>query len=73
MIFRFDDYFFSFPDDARTIDLSDNEIERLDEIQELEQLITLNLANNKISEIEQDFFDDLDSLTTLHLSYNHLR
>ncbi|CBY21942.1 unnamed protein product [Oikopleura dioica] len=63
----------TFPDDARTIDLSDNEIERLDEIQELEQLITLNLANNKISEIEQDFFDDLDSLTTLHLSYNHLR
>ncbi|CAG5107317.1 Oidioi.mRNA.OKI2018_I69.chr1.g3260.t1.cds [Oikopleura dioica] len=63
----------TFPDDARTIDLSDNEITRLDEIQELEQLITLNLANNRISEIDQDFFDDLDALTTLHLSHNHLR
>ena len=58
-----------FPNDAFTIDLSNNNIDILSELPELEYLTTLNLAQNRISTIDVDAFDDMEALTTIDLRY----
>ena len=62
-----------FPADVFTIDLSNNNIDTLSELPALEYLLTLNLTQNRISTIDVDAFDDMESLTTLDLSHNHIR
>ena len=52
------------------IDLSDNEIFRIENIPKLARLRSLILANNSISWIAQDAFDQLPELTSLVLTNN---
>jgi len=54
------------------IDLSDNEISRIENIPKLVRLKTLILANNAISRIAGDAFDSLPELKSLVLSNNRI-
>jgi U2 small nuclear ribonucleoprotein A' len=54
------------------IDLSDNEINRIENIPKLTRLRSLFLANNSISRIAHDAFDSLPELTSLVLSNNRI-
>ena len=56
-----------FPSDVFTIDLSNNNIDILSELPALDYLLTLNLTQNRISTIDVDAFDDMESLTTVDL------
>ena len=57
-----------------TIDLTDNEIKRLENFPKLERLSTLLLSNNSISKIDNEFFSpkQLPALHTLILTYNRI-
>ncbi|ETW29333.1 hypothetical protein PFFCH_03241 [Plasmodium falciparum FCH/4] len=52
------------------IDLSDNEIIKLNNIPYLKKLKTLILCNNKIARIDADIFDNLPNLNSLVLTNN---
>ncbi|SOV18516.1 U2 small nuclear ribonucleoprotein A', putative [Plasmodium sp. gorilla clade G2] len=54
------------------IDLSDNEIIKLNNIPYLKKLKTLILCNNKIARIDGDIFDNLPNLNSLVLTNNKL-
>lgn len=54
------------------IDLSDNEIVKLDNFPYLKRLSTLILCNNKIARIEPDVFDNLPNLVSLVLTNNRI-
>lgn len=54
------------------IDLSENEISRIENIPKLVRLKTLLLANNAISRIASDAFDSLPELKSLVLSNNRI-
>ena len=57
-----------------TIDLTDNEIKRLENFPKLERLSTLLLSNNLISKIDNEFFSpkQLPGLATLILTNNRI-
>lgn len=57
-----------------TIDLTDNEIKRLENFPKLERLSTLFLSNNSISKIDNEFFSlkQLPTLNTLILTNNRI-
>lgn len=57
-----------------TIDLTDNEIKRLENFPRLQRLSTLFLSNNSISKIDEEFFSpkQLPSLHTLILTNNRI-
>lgn len=57
-----------------TIDLTDNEIKRLENFPRLQRLSTLLLGNNLISKIDSEFFSSkqLPSLNTLILTNNRI-
>lgn len=61
-----------FPDRTMHLDLSNNQIEFIDELPDLTDLVFVNFTSNKIRDIHYDAFDSLDSLTTLVLSHNEL-
>lgn len=61
-----------FPDRTMHLDLSQNEIEFIDELPDLTDLVFVNFTDNRIRDIHYDAFDSLDSLTTLVLSHNEL-
>ena len=54
------------------IDLSDNEISKIENIPSLSRLRTLMIASNVISLISRDAFDGLTELTSLVLSNNRI-
>ncbi|EAA20433.1 Leucine Rich Repeat, putative [Plasmodium yoelii yoelii] len=54
------------------IDLSDNEIIKLNNIPYLEKLKTLILCNNKITRIDNDVFENLPNLNSLILTNNKI-
>ena len=54
------------------IDLSDNEISRIENFPSLSKLRTLLLASNGVSQIAHDAFDGLTGLTSLVLSNNRI-
>ena len=54
------------------IDLSDNEISRIDNIPTLNRLRTLIIASNVVSQIGSDAFEGLKELTSLVLSNNRI-
>ena len=62
-----------FPSDVFTIDLSNNNIDILSELPALDYLLTLNLTQNRISTIDVDAFDDMESLTTVDLRLDWVR
>lgn len=57
-----------------TIDLTDNEIKRLENFPKLQRLSTLLLSNNSVSRIDPEFFNSkqLPSLDTLILTNNRI-
>lgn len=57
-----------------TIDLTDNEIKRLENFPKLDRLSTLFLSNNSISKIDNEFFSpkQLPTLNTLILTNNRI-
>ena len=58
----------------RSVDLSHNHIKKIDAFPpEMTEATTLNLANNQITFIEYDAFDNLDELLNLDLSNNKLQ
>ncbi|CRG94055.1 U2 small nuclear ribonucleoprotein A', putative [Plasmodium gallinaceum] len=54
------------------IDLSDNEIIKLNNIPYLQRLKTLILCNNKIARIDSDIFENIPNLNSLILTNNKL-
>ncbi|EUD64801.1 U2 small nuclear ribonucleoprotein A' [Plasmodium inui San Antonio 1] len=54
------------------IDLSDNEILKLNNIPYLQRLKTLILCNNKIARIDSDIFENIPNLNSLVLTNNKL-
>lgn len=63
-----------FPSGVRSVDLSHNHIKKIDAFPpEMTEATTLNLANNQITFIEYDAFDNLDELLNLDLSNNKLQ
>ncbi|VWU51773.1 U2 small nuclear ribonucleoprotein A', putative [Hepatocystis sp. ex Piliocolobus tephrosceles] len=54
------------------IDLSDNEIIKLNNIPYLQKLKTLILCNNKIARIDNDVFENIPNLNSLVLTNNKL-
>lgn len=62
----------NFPENTRALDLSNNQIDFINELPDMNELVLLNLTNNQIRSIHYDAFDGLDSLTTLSLSHNQL-
>ena len=59
-------------DQFECIDLTQNEISKLDELPRLLRLECLMLANNKISQIEDNFAEVCPKLDTLILSNNRV-
>jgi len=59
-------------DQYACIDLSDNDIGKIENIPTLKRLRTLMLVNNSISRIANDAFDGLPELTSLVLSNNRI-
>ncbi|XP_071055401.1 protein artichoke-like [Onthophagus taurus] len=55
------------------LDLSNNQIKSIDFVIKLRSLKKLDLSFNKISDIPNNIFKDLDSLTFLNLSFNPLK
>ena len=59
-------------DQFECIDLTENDIAKLDELPQLSRLETLLLANNKIAEIEPNFAEVCPKLDSLILTNNRL-
>ena len=59
-------------DQFECIDLTENDITRLEELPQLNRLETLMLANNKISAVEPDFAEMCPKLSSLILTNNRL-
>ena len=59
-------------DQFECVDLTENDITRLEELPRLSRLETLMLANNKISSVEPDFAEMCPKLSSVILTNNRL-